>query len=37
MKIPKAKKISHKMINHGVERIDEYHWMRLTDEQKKTK
>ena len=37
MKIPKAEKIPHKLINHKVKRIDNYHWMRLTDKQKKTK
>lgn len=31
---PIAKKIPHKFENHGDTRIDDYHWMRLTDAQK---
>ena len=31
---PDVKKISHNMETHGHERIDNYYWMRLTDEQK---
>ena len=34
MKIPQAKKIPQKLINHNISRIDNYHWMRLSDEQK---
>ena len=32
--IPKAKKIPHKMDIHNSSRIDNYYWMRLTDNQK---
>ena len=31
---PIAKKEPFEMINHGHKRIDDYYWMRLTDEQK---
>ena len=31
---PIAKKVPHTLIEHGHERIDEYHWMRLTEEQR---
>lgn len=31
---PKAKKIAKELIEHGDKRIDDYFWMRLTDEQK---
>ena len=34
---PMAKKESFEMINHGHKRVDNYYWMRLTDEQKKSK
>ena len=34
---PEAIKKSHKMVNHGYEREDNYYWMRLTDAQKATK
>ena len=37
MENPKAKKIPHKLINHNTERIDNYHWMRLSDKQKESK
>ena len=35
--LPVAEKIPHKTTIHGNDRIDNYHWMRLTDEQKLTK
>ncbi len=31
---PKAQKIPKELVNHGHKRIDNYHWMRLSDEQK---
>ena len=34
MNIPKARKIPKKLVNHEVSRVDNYHWMRLTDDQK---
>ena len=34
---PEVIKKSHKMVNHGYEREDNYYWMRLTDAQKATK
>ena len=34
---PIAKKIPKKLTNHMVSRIDNYHWMRLSDEQKNSK
>ena len=34
---PIAKKQPHKMSMHGDERIDNYYWMRLSDEQKESK
>ena len=34
---PDVKKISHDMEVHGHKRIDDYYWMRLTDEQKSAK
>ncbi len=34
-KYPIAKKIPVKLQKHGDIRIDNYYWMRLTDEQKK--
>ena len=34
---PDAEKISHEMSAHGHKRIDNYYWMRLTDEQKSAK
>ena len=34
---PDVKKISHDMEAHGDKRIDNYYWMRLTDEQKSAK
>ena len=34
---PIAKKEPFEMINHGHKRVDNYYWMRLTDEQKKSK
>ena len=37
MKIPKADKVPYKMVNHNIKRIDDYHWMRLTDKQKTSK
>ena len=37
MKPPKAKKIPYKIIKHEVKRIDDYHWMRLSDKQKTSK
>ena len=37
MKPPIAKKIPYKIIKHEVKRIDDYHWMRLTDKQKISK
>jgi len=35
MKPPVADKIPHKLVNLGDTRIDNYYWMRLSDEQKK--
>ena len=37
MKSPKANKVPYKIVNHNIERIDNYHWMRLTDKQKTSK
>ena len=37
MNIPKAKKVPKKLVNHTVSRVDNYHWMRLSDEQKNSK
>ena len=37
MTTPVAKKIPHKTIIHGYDRVDNYHWMRLTDKQKLAK
>ena len=37
MNIPIVKKIPKKLTNHKISRIDNYHWMRLSDEQKKSK
>ena len=34
---PDAEKISYEMSAHGHKRIDNYYWMRLTDEQKSAK
>ena len=34
---PIANKEPFEMINHGHKRVDNYYWMRLTDEQKKSK
>lgn len=34
---PKAKKIEKTIITHGDSRVDDYFWMRLTDEQKEAK
>ena len=34
---PDTEKTPHKMEIHGDTRIDNYHWMRLTDEQKSAK
>ena len=34
---PDVKKIPYDMENHGHKRIDNYYWMRLTDEQKSAK
>ncbi len=34
---PTAEKIPYKTTIHGYERVDNYHWMRLTDEQKLSK
>ena len=34
---PKATKKAHEMTIHGDTRVDDYHWMRLTDEQKSAK
>ncbi|MBI89412.1 MAG: oligopeptidase B [Candidatus Marinimicrobia bacterium] len=34
---PKASKKPYSMTNHGDTRVDDYYWMRLTDEQKLTK
>jgi len=31
---PKAKKIKHELKEHGNVRVDDYFWMRLSDEQK---
>ena len=37
LKAPIAEKIPFKSIVHGYKRVDNYHWMRLTDEQKSSK
>ena len=37
MKPPIANKNPHKSIVHGKERVDNYHWIRLSDEQKSAK
>ena len=37
MTTPVAKKIPHKTTIHGYDRVDNYHWMRLTDKQKLAK
>ena len=37
MKSPIANKKPHKTKIHNTERIDNYHWMRLTDKQKNAK
>ena len=37
MKPPIANKTPYKVKNHNIERIDDYHWMRLTDKQKNAK
>ena len=34
MKQPNAKKIPYKTKIHDVHRVDNYHWMRLSDKQK---
>ena len=34
---PVAKKEPYEIITHGHKRVDDYYWMRLTDEQKKSK
>ncbi len=34
---PSAEKIPHEMTNHGHTRVDEYHWMRLSEEQRNAK
>ena len=35
--LPVAEKIPHKTTIHGYDRVDNYHWMRLTDKQKLAK
>ena len=35
--LPVAEKIPHKITIHGYDRVDNYHWMRLTDKQKLAK
>ena len=37
MTTPFAEKIPHKTMIHGYDRVDNYHWMRLTDKQKLAK
>ena len=37
MNIPKARKIPKKSVNHEISRVDNYHWMRLSDDQKNSK
>ncbi len=37
LKPPKAEKIPHILSAHGYDRVDNYYWMRLTDEQKLAK
>ena len=37
MNIPKARKIPKKLVNNEISRVDNYHWMRLTDDQKNSK
>lgn len=37
VKAPVAKKVSEELSNHGDTRIDDYFWMRLSDEQKNSK
>ena len=37
MTTPVAEKIPHKTTIHGYDRVDNYHWMRLTDKQKLAK
>ena len=34
MKTPRAKKIEKELVEHGHTRVDNYYWMRLSDEQK---
>ena len=34
MKTPSAKKIEKELVEHGHTRLDNYYWMRLSDEQK---
>ena len=34
MNAPRAKKIAKELVEHGHTRIDNYYWMRLSDEQK---
>ena len=34
MNDPRAKKIAKELVNHGHTRVDNYYWMRLSDEQK---
>ena len=34
---PRAKKIAHTTQKHRKRRVDNYHWMRLTDKQKDAK
>ncbi|MFY8078547.1 MAG: oligopeptidase B, partial [Flavobacteriales bacterium] len=34
MKTPSAKKIEKELVEHGHTRVDNYYWMRLSDEQK---
>ena len=37
MKSPKATKVPYKSSIHNINRIDNYHWMRLSDKQKTSK
>ena len=37
MKPPKATKVPYKSSIHNINRIDNYHWMRLSDKQKTSK
>ena len=37
MKPPIAKKVPFEIVKHNVKRVDNYHWMRLTDKQKQSK